>query len=263
MFRMTKPVVHTLSELLKPSMYKKDTKYRLAIPMLVRVACTLFKLTHGASLFICSEMFAIGRSTVSLVLRDVVQAINITLRSEIAWLTGEKMVETEAAFHDLCGLPRVLGAIDGMHVSISKPRFGSADYFYFKSRGYSLNCQAVVDSNKRFLDLFLEMPGSTNDSWMLHRSCLYNKGMHGTLWDSGVSFEGFAPYLLGDSGYPLLPWLLVPHRGQGNMAIADTLFNRKLRRGRCIVENAFGILKHTFRELLVKSDLSITFLPDV
>jgi hypothetical protein len=29
------------------------------------------------------------------------------------------------------------------------------------------------------------------------------------------------------------------------------------------VENAFGILKQTFRELLVKSDLSITFLLDV
>ena len=263
MFRMTKQAVHTLAELLKPAMQKRDTKYRLAIPVLVRVACTLFKLTHGCSLFICSEMFAMGRSTISLVLRDVVQAINVTLRSEISWPTGERIVKVEAAFQELCGLLGVLGAIDGTHVTISKLRFGSADYFYFKSGGYTLNCQAVVDSNKRFLDLFLGMPGSTNDSRMLHRSSLYDKGMHGTLWDAGVSFEGFSPYILGDSGYPLLPWLLVPHRGQGNMPVADSLFNRKLRRGRGIVENAFGILKQTFRELLVKSELSVTFLPDV
>jgi len=29
------------------------------------------------------------------------------------------------------------------------------------------------------------------------------------------------------------------------------------------VENTFGMLKQTFRELLVKSDLDVTFLPDV
>ena len=199
----------------------------------------------------------------SLLLRDVVQAINTTLRSEISWPTGNKLVETEGGFYDLCGLPGVVGAIDGTHVSISKPRYGSADYFYFKSGGYTLNCQAVVDSNKRFLDLFLGMPGSTNDARVLHRSSLYNKGMHGMLWDAGITFEGFSPYLLADSGYPLLPWLMVPHRGEGNMPIADTLFNRKLRRGRGVVENAFGILKQTFRELLVKSDLQVVFLPDV
>ena len=63
------------------------------------------------------------------------QAINITLRSEISWPTGDKLLQTEAAFHELCGLLGVVGAIDGTHVSISKPHFGFADYFYFKSGG--------------------------------------------------------------------------------------------------------------------------------
>lgn len=75
--------------------------------------------------------------------------------------------------------------------------------------------------------------------------------------------EGFQPYLLGDSGYPLLPWLMVPYKGPGQLTVSETLFNRKLRKGRCVVENAFGILKGTFRELLVKSELHVTFLPDV
>lgn len=79
MFRMTKPAMLSLAEVLKPRVLKKDTNYRLSIPVLVWVACTLFKLTHGASLLICSEMFVVGRSTVSLVLCDVVMAINIVL----------------------------------------------------------------------------------------------------------------------------------------------------------------------------------------
>jgi hypothetical protein len=60
----------------------------MAVPVLVRVACTLFKLIHGASLFICSEMFAVGRSTVSLILREVVCVINDTLHHEFMWPAG-------------------------------------------------------------------------------------------------------------------------------------------------------------------------------
>lgn len=212
---------------------------------------------------VCSEMFAIGRSTVSMVLREVVNAINDTLRHQIVWPTGQRLRDTEAKFSQLCGLPGVVGAIDGMHVAISKPPLGPADYYYFKSGGYTLNCQAVVDSDKRFLDLYLGMPGSTNDSRMLRRSSLYNFGMHNTLMTGNHTVHGFSPYIIGDLGYPLLPWLMVPHKSQGQLSLSERLFNRRLRRGRCVVENTFGILKQSFRELLVKSDLQVTFLPDV
>jgi hypothetical protein len=167
MFRMTKPAVFALSDLLKPHVEKQDTKYRLAIPVLVRVAVTLFKLTHGASLLVYSEMFAVGKSTCSAILRETVWAINDCLRHEIKWPSGERLQQTQQDFQQLCGLPAVVGAIDGTHINISKPRHGAEDYYYFKSRGYTLNCQAVVDSNKRFLDLYLGMPGSTNDARVL------------------------------------------------------------------------------------------------
>ena len=263
MFRMSKKSVMALADLLKPHVHRQDTRYRIAIPVLIRVACTLFKLAQGASLLICSEMFAIGKSTVSIILREVVNAITETMRHELTWPTGDRLRECQADFKNLCGLPAVVGAIDGTHISISKPQHGPADYYYFKSGGYTLNCQAVVDSNKRFIDLFLGMPGSTNDARMLRRSSLHHLGMHNNLFDREHAVEGFAPFLIGDSGYPLLPWLMVPHRGPGQLSIAEQLFNRRLRRGRCVVENTFGILKQTFKELLVKSQLHVTFMPDV
>jgi hypothetical protein len=83
------------------------------------------------------------------------------------WPIGERLQQTQRNFQELCGLPAVVGAIDGTHISIAKLRFGAEGYYYFKSGGYTLNCQAVVDSNKRFLDLYLGMPGSTNDAKVL------------------------------------------------------------------------------------------------
>lgn len=104
---------------MRPHVQRDNTRYRLAIPVLIRVACTLFKLAHDANLTVCSEMFATGRSTVSLVLRKVVHAINDTLQSEILWPSGKRLLKTQSKFEDLCGLPGVVGAIDGMHVAIS------------------------------------------------------------------------------------------------------------------------------------------------
>jgi hypothetical protein len=91
MFRMTKLIVSALSDLLKPHIQKQDTKYRLAIPILVRVVVTLFKLTQDASLFVCSEMFVVGKSTCSTILRGTDHAINDCLWHEIKWPTKEKL----------------------------------------------------------------------------------------------------------------------------------------------------------------------------
>ena len=181
----------------------------------------------------------------------------------LRWPTGDRLRDTQHKFLELCGLPRVVGAIDGTHIAISKPRHVPADYFYFKSGGYTLNCQAVVDSEKCFLDLYLGMPGSTNDCRVLRRSTLYDLAMHNNFFNEEHGVQGFSPYLVGDLGYPLLPWLMIPHRSQVRLSVAEALFNKKLRKGRCVVENAFGILKQTFRELLTKFELDVVFLPDV
>ena len=262
MFRMTKASVFELSHQLRPFIEKQNTRYRLAIPVVVRVACTLLKLAHATNTRLCSELFAIGRTTVSNIVHDTCRAINNALRHEISWPSGNRLFQIQNDFKELCGLPAVSGAIDGTHIHISKPRVGPEDYFYFKTHGYTLNCQAVVDSRKVFLDLFLGMPGSTNDARMLRRSSLYQLAMRGELFPPTLGRDGFPPYLLGDSGYPNLPWLVTPHRGN-NLTMLEALYNRKLRRGRCVVENAFGILKTTWRELLGKSELNVVYMPDV
>jgi hypothetical protein len=69
----------------------------------------------------------------------------------------------------------MVGAIDGTHFSIAKPAHFSEDFFYFKTNGYSLVCQAVVNKKKQFLDVFVGLPKSLNDARVLRRSGLYNR----------------------------------------------------------------------------------------
>jgi hypothetical protein len=106
MFRMSKPAIFALSNLLKPHMQRQDTKFHLAIPVLVRVAVTLFTLTHGGSLFVCSEMFAVGKSTCSAIMRQTVRAINDCLRHEIAGLLERGFSKPNVTFRSFVASPQ-------------------------------------------------------------------------------------------------------------------------------------------------------------
>ncbi len=57
------------------------------------------------------------------------------------------------------------------------------------------------------------------------------------------SQNGIPPYFLGDKGYPLFPWLMASHKEGGEVhLVLQLLCNRKHKKGRSIVENAFDIL---------------------
>jgi hypothetical protein len=63
-------------------------------------------------------------------------------------------------------------------------------------------------------------------------------------------------FLLANKGYPLLSWLMTPFHEDGeNRSVAKSLYNRRHRRGRLVVENAFGLMKENWREMLGKTEL--------
>ena len=87
----------------------------------------------------------------------------------------------------------------GTHVKIIAPSENLEEYI--DRKGYhSINVQILVDSNYLIRNVVARWPGSVYDSRVLRRSALYE------LMEDG-DINGF---ILGDSGYACLPWLMTP-----------------------------------------------------
>jgi hypothetical protein len=86
--------------------------YKCIIFVGIRVVCLLYKLIHGVDYLQCSEMFAIGKLSVNMVLHKFVVVVNVVFKTQIWWPHGEDLLKVMVGFKDWCGLPFIQGAID-------------------------------------------------------------------------------------------------------------------------------------------------------
>lgn len=152
--------------------------------------------------------------------------------------------ELKAGFDQLRGegsFPGVVGCVDGTHILIPGP---VADNSYYTRKGvHAIQLQAVCNSQMEFIDVFCGWPGSSHDARVWANSPL------------GQSLESEAiklpanTYILGDSAYPLKPYLIVPFKDNGHLSSQKRKFNKIHSSSRVVIENAFGRLKGIFRRL--------------
>jgi hypothetical protein len=100
------------------------------------MSCVLYKLADGINFLVCNELFAIGKSTFSLVLHGFVEAVNITFRKSISWPTRTKLNVVMENFKQWHGLLSVHGGINGTHILIYKPKTLLPEDYYYHKIGY-------------------------------------------------------------------------------------------------------------------------------
>jgi hypothetical protein len=73
-----------------------------------------------------------------------------------------------------CGLLNVQGVINGIYIDILKLEGAFVkDYYYHKTKGYSIITQIVINCNNFFINLFVGLPMNVKDSMVLHTFALY------------------------------------------------------------------------------------------
>lgn len=109
--------------------------------------------------------------------------------------------------------------------------------FLNRKHYYSINVQLVCDASLKILDVVACWPGSCHDSHIWSMSCLREKF---------INNENLKEcWLLGDNGYPLEPWLLVPVLEPCN--VSEENYNCSHRHTRGVIERCNGVLKSRFR----------------
>lgn len=147
--------------------------------------------------------------------------------------------ELKEKFMQKYNFPGIIGCVDCTHVAILKPKVDEQNFI--NRKGYhSLNVQLICDPDLKILNVNANYGGSTHDSFIFRHSGINNylANLHGeTFW------------LLGDSGYPQLPYLMTPVRN----AVPHTpewLYNEAHIATRNCIERCNGVLKGRFRCLL-------------
>ncbi|XP_040211663.1 putative nuclease HARBI1 [Rana temporaria] len=233
-YRLSRGAIYYLYGLIEHKL-QPTTARSQAVPGMVKLLASLYILGRGSFQTTSGIVLGISQPTVSRVFMQVINAILDLVPQFIHWpQTEEEWNDVKVAFYARGEFPQILGAIDCTHVAIRPPRRCEVD-FRNRKQYHSLNVQVVCDARQRIMSARTGFPGSCHDAFILRQTALFRK------FESSQMPSG---WLIGDAGYPQLPWLMAPVRYPQSQA--EHRYNRAHKKTRAIVECTFGLLKSRF-----------------
>ena len=159
-FGMSRNSFYILLNYITDSIEKQDTNFRMAIKPAKRLGIALHYYRDEGRMRKTAKFFDVGKSTVSMVVRELSWAITRIVGPLFIKLptTEEEVQHLCAKFEEKLGFPNAWSAIDGTHEYIPRPSENPIDYLNRKNR-FSLNVQAMVDYEGKFVDVAIYYPG--------------------------------------------------------------------------------------------------------
>lgn len=259
-FRMSRATFDMICDELETAIVKKDTMLRSAIPVRQRVAVCVWRLATGEALREVSKRFGLGISTCHKLVLEVCTAIRSVLMPKfLNWPDEKRTAEIKHDFESFSGIPNVAGAMYTTHIPIIAPKVSVAAYFNKRhternqKTSYSITVQGVVDQRGAFTDICIGYPGSMSDDQILEKSALSQRAKQGKMKDVNI---------VGNLGYPLQDWVLVPYSHQ-NLTWTQHAFNEKIEVVQRVAKESFMRLKARWKCLQKRTEMKLQDLPVV
>ncbi|XP_071717040.1 protein ALP1-like [Rutidosis leptorrhynchoides] len=257
-FRMSKQSFSYLISLLTPNL--NPSLATLSIPVNYAVGAALFCLAHGASFNAVGRRFDLNSADACRVFYLVCKAVIDSLSHYFELRTDLNRIVVGFGW---ISLPNCCGVLGIDSFSVKGNLFGENG---------SVLVQALVDSEGRFLDVSAGWPNTMKPELILRQSELFSSIEESHEILNGASYElndgtSIPQYILGESCFPLLSWLITPYRkndddddddddgednddnGGLNLSDSKQAFNSVHNRGMELVDTAFGRLRSRWRIL--------------
>ena len=216
-----------------------------------RLALALRYLATGESFQSLSYQFRISLNGVSYIIKGCCKAIAEHLIPLFVKIPSseQEWFEISRIFDRRWNYPHALGAIDGKHVTIRKPRNGGSYYYNYKHT-HSIILLAIAGPEYECFYADVGSNGRVNDSGVWNKSSLLKSIENGsvTLPQPDTLPNGDkVPYVfLGDDAFALKSFMMKPYPQQ-NLTLGKRVYNYRHSRARRISENLFGILANRWR----------------
>lgn len=109
----------------------------------------------------CGKM---STASVSKYLKIIAVVIARLAPSHIKFPEPDEARSLASQFHDIAGMPRVIGCVDGSHVKIISPGGDNVEVYRCRKGYMPINIQEICDANMKFINIISSWLGSTHDA---------------------------------------------------------------------------------------------------
>ncbi|XP_068899831.1 putative nuclease HARBI1 isoform X2 [Tenebrio molitor] len=184
----------------------------------------------GSHIDSVADYMGMDSTTAGRIIHKVSRAVASLYRRFIKFpSTEEEKGVTKEDFFRAARFPNVVGALDCTHIKIKSPGGEDAEIYRNRKDFFSINVQAICDSDNNFLDVVARWLGSSHDSTIFNNSNIKARFDAGEMKNCillGISFKKISVV------NPLTP--------------PEQLYNEAHIRTRMKIECTFGIVKRRF-----------------
>ncbi|KAM0923313.1 hypothetical protein ACQ4PT_005618 [Festuca glaucescens] len=188
-----------------------------------RVAVALIRLYSSEPSETLGSSLGVYESTMKLVTDRFIAAMCKGALRHICWPDSSKMDKIKSRFGKIHNMQNCCGVICTTHIPFGPTCNHEEDN--------NILMRVIVDPEMRFMEIWLEWEGSMNWSSNLQGYDIfkyYEKGivLNGSKLKVASDGSEVGEYIIGDAGYPLLPWLLTPYQEE-DLSDSKAEFNRR------------------------------------